>query len=39
MKFHSGIIENPKVHMILKGLVEYQLEILEEVKMKKQDGQ
>ncbi len=37
-KFHSGIIENLKVHMILKRLVEYQLQILEEVKMKKQDG-
>ena len=38
MKFPSGIIENLKVHMILKRLVEYQLQILEEVKMKKQDG-
>ena len=38
MKFHFGIIENLKARMISKRLVEYQLEILEEVKMKKQDG-
>lgn len=38
MKFLFGIIENLKVHMILKQLVEYQLGILEVVKMKKQDG-
>jgi hypothetical protein len=39
MKFPFGIEGNHKVHMILRGLVEYQLVMLVVGKMIKQDGQ